>query len=307
MPLPPPVPEGTTMLPSKTFAGRVVAITGGGTGLGKAFGCEFARLGATVAVLSRNEAHRRRGVEAIEAVGGRAVETALDVRDAAAVKAAFDTIERVAGPVDVFLNNAAGNFPSPAEDLSPNGFRTVVQIDLEGTFNCSREFARRAIAARRTGAILNIGAPTYHGGGPGIAHVAAAKAGVHNLTYSLAVEWAPYGIRVNALVPGFFPHEDLPKDVFEANVGSSEGMKHAGAATGPAPRARVGRHVSLLAVRGDGDRLDLRDGRRDVPGHRPEAAAVRAGARAARPITLHGLGRGVRPRSDCPLAPRPWR
>ena len=223
MPLPPPVPEGTTMLPRGTFAGRIVAITGGGTGLGKAFGCEFARLGATVAVLSRDEAHRRRGVEAVEAAGGRAIEAPLDVRDAAAVKAAFDAIERTAGPVDVFLNNAAGNFPSPAEDLSPNGFRTVVQIDLEGTFNCSREFARRAIAGGRPGAILNIGSPTYHGGGPGLAHVAAAKAGVHNLTYSLAVEWAPYGIRVNALVPGFFPHEDLPKDVLEANVGSSEG------------------------------------------------------------------------------------
>jgi NAD(P)-dependent dehydrogenase (short-subunit alcohol dehydrogenase family) len=224
MPLPPALPEGTTMLPKGTFDGRVVAITGGGTGLGKAFGLEFARLGATVAVLSRKDEHRRRGVEAIEAIGGKAIEAPLDVRDAAAVKAAFDTVERSAGPVDVFLNNAAGNFPAPAEDLSPNGFRTVIQIDLEGTFNCSREFGRRAIASGRSGAILNIGSPTYHGGGPGFAHVAAAKAGVHNLTYSLAVEWAPYGIRVNALVPGYFPHEDLPRDVLEANVGSSAGM-----------------------------------------------------------------------------------
>jgi len=224
MPLPPALPEGTTMLPKGTFDGRVVAITGGGTGLGKAFGLEFARLGATVAVLSRKDEHRRRGVEAIEAIGGKAVEAPLDVGDAAAVKAAFDTVERSAGPVDVFLNNAAGNFPTPAEDLSPNGFRTVIQIDLEGTFNCSREFGRRAIASGRSGAILNIGSPTYHGGGPGFAHVAAAKAGVHNLTYSLAVEWAPYGIRVNALVPGYFPHEDLPRDVLEANVGSSAGM-----------------------------------------------------------------------------------
>jgi NAD(P)-dependent dehydrogenase (short-subunit alcohol dehydrogenase family) len=223
MPLPPPVPEGTSMLPKGSFDGRVVAITGGGTGLGKAFALEFARLGAAIAVLSRNEAHRRRGVEAVVAIGGRAVEVPLDVRDALAVAGAFDEIERSLGPVDVFLNNAAGNFPCPAEDLSPNGFRSVVQIDLEGTFNCSREFARRAIGAGRTGTILNIGAPTYHGGGPGFAHVAAAKAGVHNLTYSLAVEWAPYGIRVNALVPGFFPHDDLPKDVFQANVGTSAG------------------------------------------------------------------------------------
>ena len=237
MPLPPPLPEGTSMLPRGTFDGRVVAITGGGTGLGKAFGLEFARLGATVAVLSRKDEHRRRGIEAIEAIGGKAVEAPLDVRDAAAVKVAFDTVERSAGPVDVFLNNAAGNFPTPAEDLSPNGFRTVVQIDLEGTFNCSREFARRAIASGRSGAILNIGSPTYHGGGPGFAHVAAAKAGVHNLTYSLAVEWAPYGIRVNALVPGYFPHDDLPKDVVDANVGSSAGMN--------TPAQRLGRPHEL--------------------------------------------------------------
>jgi NAD(P)-dependent dehydrogenase (short-subunit alcohol dehydrogenase family) len=237
MPLPDPPPEGTTMLPAGTFAGKVVAITGGGTGLGKAFGLEFARLGATVAVLSRNEAHRQAGVRAIEAQGGRAIEAALDVRDAEAVRGAFDAVERAAGPVDVFLNNAAGNFPVPAEDLSPNGFRTVVEIDLQGTFNCSREMARRAISAGRSGAILNIGSPTYHLGGPGIAHVAAAKAGVHNLTYSLAVEWAPYGIRVNALVPGFFPHEDLPKDVYAANVGDSAG--------GNTPALRLGRPYEL--------------------------------------------------------------
>jgi NAD(P)-dependent dehydrogenase (short-subunit alcohol dehydrogenase family) len=211
------------MLPKGTFDGKVVAITGGGTGLGKAFGKEFARLGATVVILSRNEAHRLNGVRAIETVGGTAVHFALDVRDAHAVRAAFDSIEATSGPVDIFINNAAGNFPAPAEDLSPNGFRAVVQIDLEGTFNCSREMARRAIPAGRPGVILNIGSPTYHGGGPGLAHVAAAKAGVHNLTYSLAVEWAPYGIRVNTLVPGFFPHEDLPKEVYAANVGDSKG------------------------------------------------------------------------------------
>lgn len=223
MPLPPPVPEGTAMLPRGTYEGQVIAITGGGTGLGKAFALEFARLGGTIAILSRKEEHRLRGVQAVESIGGRALQYPLDVRDAAAIASAFDAIERDAGPVNVFINNAAGNFPAPAEDLSPNGFRTVLQIDLEGTFNCSREFARRALAAKRSGVILNIGAPTYHGGGPGIAHVAAAKAGIHNLTYSLAVEWAPYGIRVNTLVPGFFPHEDLPADVFKANVGFSGG------------------------------------------------------------------------------------
>ena len=130
-------PEGTTMLPKGTFDGKVVAITGGGSGLGKAFGLEFARLGATIAILSRKEEHRLKGVKAIGAIGGKAIQAPLDVRDASAVKAAFDAIEGSVGPVDIFLNNAAGNFPVPAEDLSPNGFRTVIQIDLEGTFNCS--------------------------------------------------------------------------------------------------------------------------------------------------------------------------
>ena len=198
---------------------------------------EFARLGATIVILSRKEEHRLRGVRAVEAIGGRAIHLPLDVRDATAVKAAFDAIEANVGPVDVFLNNAAGNFPVPAEDLSPNGFRSVVQIDLEGTFNCSREFGRRAIAAGRAGAILNIGSPTYHGGGPGFAHVAAAKAGVHNLTYSLAVEWAPNGIRVNALVPGYFPHDDLPADVYAANVGTSQGAN--------TPAQRLGKPYEL--------------------------------------------------------------
>jgi NAD(P)-dependent dehydrogenase (short-subunit alcohol dehydrogenase family) len=237
MGLPPPPPEGTTMLPKGTFDGKVVAITGGGTGLGKAFGLEFARLGATVAILSRSEAHRLNGVRAIEAIGGKAIQVPLDVRDAGAVQAAFDSVEGMAGPVDIFLNNAAGNFPVPAEDLSANGFRAVVQIDLEGTFNCSREMARRAISELRPGVILNIGSPTYHGGGPGFAHVAAAKAGVHNLTYSLAVEWAPYGIRVNTLVPGFFPHEDPPKAVYTANVGDSGG--------GNTPAQRLGKPYEL--------------------------------------------------------------
>ena len=223
MPLPIAPPEGVVMLPKGTFDGKVVAITGGGTGLGKAFGREFARLGAHVVVLSRNEAHRLKGVAAIEAVGGKASQYPLDVRDGAAVAAVFDAIEAEIGPIDVFLNNAAGNFPVPAEDLSLNGFRTVLQIDLEGTFACSREFARRALAAKRPGAILNIGSPTYHLGAPGFAHVGAAKAAIHNLTYSLAVEWAPYGIRVNTLVPGFFPHDDLPADVYAANVGDSQG------------------------------------------------------------------------------------
>jgi NAD(P)-dependent dehydrogenase (short-subunit alcohol dehydrogenase family) len=185
-----------------------VVVTGGGTGLGRAIALEFARLGAAVAIWSRGEEHRRAGVVAVEAEGARALGVACDVRDPAAVAAAFDATEAALGLPDVLVNNAAGNFPVPAEDLSPNGFRSVVEIVLHGTFHCAREFGRRHLAAGRPGSILNVGASYAWTGGPGFAHSAAAKAGVKNLTETLAVEWGPYGIRVNGIVPGLVPHED---------------------------------------------------------------------------------------------------
>ena len=208
MGVPDPPAVGTTALVEGTFDGQVVMVTGGGTGLGKAIACEFARLGAALAIVSRDPDHRAAGIAAVEAAGGRALGVSTDVRDGAAVAAAFDEITAELGPVDHLVNNAAGNFPAPAEDLSPNAFGTVVDIVLKGTFNCSREFGRRHLAAGTPGTIINIGATYSWTGGPGFAHSAAAKAGVKNLTETLAVEWGPYGIRVNGLVPGMFPHDD---------------------------------------------------------------------------------------------------
>ena len=210
MPLPLPPQIGTAMLPLDTYAGQVVVVTGGGTGLGKAMALEFARLSAAVAIASRDPDHRDAGVRAVTDLGARAAGVELDVRDPAAVARTFDEIETTLGPVDVLINNAAGNFASQATKLSPNAWRSVVDIVLNGTFHCSAEFARRAIAREAPGAILNIGATYSWTGGPGTAHSAAAKAGVTNLTQSLAVEWAPHGIRVNCLAPGRFPHDDLP-------------------------------------------------------------------------------------------------
>ncbi len=221
MPLSSPPPFGSSALPDGTFAGQTVAVTGGGTGLGKGIALEFARLGAQIAILSRKPEHLTAGVEAMEAVGARAVAVACDVRDAEAIASAFDEIEAKLGPVGVLINNAAGNFPAPAEEMSPNGFRTVVDIVLNGTFNCSREFALRRLAAGMGGAILNIGATYSWTGGPGTAHSAAAKAGVTNLTQSLAVEWAPDDIRVNCLAPGRFPHKDLPDHMTAHRVGET--------------------------------------------------------------------------------------
>src|SRR5918998_1043340 len=215
--LPEPPDAGVSALPPGTFAGTSVFVTGGGTGLGKATATEFARLGADIVVASRKAEHLEAGAEALGAFGTRVVTVACDIRDPEQIAAAFDAAEDAVGLPGVLINNAAANFPVPAEDMSPNAWRTVVDITLNGTFFCAREFARRHLAAGTPGSIVNIGASYAWTGGPGFAHSAAAKAGVKNLTHSLAVEWGPYGVQVNALVPGLFPHEDMTADI-QANL-----------------------------------------------------------------------------------------
>jgi NAD(P)-dependent dehydrogenase (short-subunit alcohol dehydrogenase family) len=215
--LPEPPPLGASALPAGTFAGSVVLVTGGGTGLGKATAAEFARLGADLVVASRKAEHLDAARDAFAEHGGRVVTVACDIREPEQIAAAFDAAEAKLGLPDVLINNAAANFPAPAEDLSPNAWRTVVDITLNGTFFCAREFARRHLAVGTPGSIVNIGASYAWTGGPGFAHSAAAKAGVKNMVETLAVEWAPYGIQVNGLVPGLFPHEDMTADI-EANL-----------------------------------------------------------------------------------------
>ncbi|MEE3251949.1 MAG: SDR family oxidoreductase [Actinomycetota bacterium] len=211
--LPAPPPPGASALPAGTYDGDTVLVTGAGTGLGKAIAVEFARLGASIVVASRNPEHLAAGRRAIEALGADVEVVECDIRDADAVAAAFDAAEERFGLPRVLVNNAAANFPSPAEDLSPNAWRTVVDITLNGTFLVSREFARRHLVAGSTASIVNVGASYAWTGGPGFAHSAAAKAGVKNMVETLAVEWGPYGIQVNGLVPGLFPHEDMTDDI----------------------------------------------------------------------------------------------
>lgn len=235
MPLPEPPPDGQAMLPPGTFGEDVVAITGGGTGLGRGMAVEFARLGATVAIVSRNPSHHEEGIAAVEAAGGRAAGFAADIRDADAVARAFDRIEETFGSLTVLVNNAAGNFEVTAERMSPNAWRAVTGIVLDGTFHCSTEFARRRMASGLPGAILNISATYSWTGGPGASHSAAAKAAVNSLTQTLAVEWAPDGIRVNAIAPGMFPHSDMDEHWGEGREARSEARARS------IPAGRVGR------------------------------------------------------------------
>jgi NAD(P)-dependent dehydrogenase (short-subunit alcohol dehydrogenase family) len=213
MGLPEPPPPSATFLPADTFAGTTAIVTGGGTGLGRAIATELARAGASIGIISRSEEHRLAGVENVESVGGRAAHAPADIREPEQITEAFDIIEEALGPATILINNAAANFPVLAADMRPNAFRSVTNIVLDGTFFCSQELHRRVAARAVTGSIVNILATQSFTGGPGMAHAAAAKAGVGNLTKSLAVEWAPDGVRVNALAPGLFPHDDMRQDL----------------------------------------------------------------------------------------------
>lgn len=238
--LPEPPPVGTAMLPPDTFATTAVLVTGGGTGLGKAIAVEFGRLRAAVAVAGRSAEHRASGVAAVQEAGGTAVGVELDVREPDSVAAAFDAAESALGrPVTVCINNAAANFPVLAAELSPNGWRAVVRTVLDGTFFCSQELHRRitAVAPEAGGAIVNIATTAALTGGPGMVHSAAAKAGVVSMTKTLAVEWATDGIRVNAIAPGLFPHDDLPDAIKAARDDSVDASRQ--------PAGRVGQPHEL--------------------------------------------------------------
>lgn len=193
------------MLQAETFAGRVGIITGGGTGLGFAMASELARLGAKVVLASRSAEHLEPAAESIRSATGRndaAGIHPLDVRDAAAVEEMAEKVATDYGRIDFLINNAAGNFITPAEQLTPNGWNAVIGIVLNGTFYCSSAVGKRMIEGKGGGSILNVVANYAWTGAAGVVHSASSKAGVIAMTQTLAVEWARHKIRVNAIAPG---------------------------------------------------------------------------------------------------------
>jgi NAD(P)-dependent dehydrogenase (short-subunit alcohol dehydrogenase family) len=222
------------MFQNDLLKGRVILITGGGTGLGRAMALRFAELGAKIFLIGRREEPLKQTCEEIRAKGGTAAYAPCDVRDFAAVDTAATVAKRELGRVDTLVNNAAGNFLSRTEKLSPNAFHAVVSIVLHGTFNCTQALAQRWITTGQPGTVLNI-VTTYAATGAGSGFVvpsACAKAGVLAMTRSLAVEWARYRIRLNAIAPGPFPTEAawsrlMPKE-FEQQALAHHPMKRFG-------------------------------------------------------------------------------
>ena len=190
----------TSVFSPSLLSGRAALVTGGGTGICRGIALALAAAGCDVAITSRSEEHLATTVEDIRNTGVRSLSVAGDVRKPADVDAVIARTVNTLGRLDILINGAAGNFICLAENLSPNGFGTVVDIDLKGTFNVSR--AAYPFLKKQGGAVLNISATLQLLGTIGQSHASAAKAGVDALTRSLAAEWGPAGVRVNGLAPG---------------------------------------------------------------------------------------------------------
>ncbi len=193
-----------TIFAQGLFNDKIALITGGGSGIGLACARELAALGASVALCGRKADKIHSAIDALrnDAIPEeRSFGSTCDIRDPDQISAFVSQVLSRFGRIDILINNAGGQFPSPAENMSPKGWEAVIRNNLNGTFFMTREVATRAMIPARKGRIVNVTATVVRGF-PGMSHTGAARAGVENLTRSLAVEWAPYNIRVNAVSPG---------------------------------------------------------------------------------------------------------
>ncbi len=183
------------------FSDEVVLITGGGTGIGRVAATEMGLLGAKVAICGRRPEPLRDAVAELESKGIDAFGAPCDIREPEAIASYVDAVIERFGRIDVLINNAGGQFPTTAETLSPKGFAAVVRNNLIGTWAMTHAVANKAMIPQKRGRIVNVIAQIIRGF-PGMVHTGAARAGVDNMTKTLAVEWALHGIRVNAVAPG---------------------------------------------------------------------------------------------------------
>jgi citronellol/citronellal dehydrogenase len=196
-----PAAETQRVFAPGTLRDQVAIVTGGGSGIGLATAHEMARLGAAIAICGRTPARLDAAAEQLRAAGATVVAQPCDIREPAQVAAFVTAVLGELGRIDIVVNNAGGQFPSPAQHISPNGFLAVIRNNLVGTFHVCREVANQAMIPAHRGRIVNVIANIYRGF-PGMAHTGAARAGVENLTMTLSVEWAQFGILVNAVAPG---------------------------------------------------------------------------------------------------------